>query len=308
MGMPISPTVADEIERTDGVQNVTRLRYAVGELDGQGQGVNAVDPSDLERVVRIQMTHGSVGDLSDDGILVAADVAGREGIEMGDTIRYTMPAGEREYDVVGIYEDNPVLSYPYTVTLGAFADAGFQPADNYLLVNREAGADQVALQADVEELTRDLPTVTVKDQEGFAAEQRAPIDQMLMMIYALLGLAVVIAVLGIVNTLALSVIERTRELGLLRAVGLDRRQLRRMVRLESVVIALLGAVLGTVMGMVFGTALVLTLETDGLSALVLPWRQIGGFVVASALVGVLAAAFPARRAARLDVLRASATE
>jgi putative ABC transport system permease protein len=154
----------------------------------------------------------------------------------------------------------------------------------------------------------DLPTVTLKDQAEFAQEQRAPIDQLLMLIYAMLGLAVVIAVLGIVNTLALSVIERTREVGLLRAVGLSRRQLRRMVRLESTVIALLGATLGVGLGLVFGVGLLSALADEGLDVLSVPGAQLAAFVLASGLVGVLAAVWPARRAAKLDVLKAITTE
>jgi putative ABC transport system permease protein len=119
---------------------------------------------------------------------------------------------------------------------------------------------------------------------------------------------VIIAVLGVVNTLALSVIERTREVGLLRAIGLSRSQLRTMVRLESVVIAVFGALLGLAMGLAFGTALLRALEDDGLSELVVPWPMLVVFIVLAAVVGVLAAVFPARRAARLDVLRAITTE
>jgi putative ABC transport system permease protein len=118
----------------------------------------------------------------------------------------------------------------------------------------------------------------------------------------------VIAVLGIVNTLALSVIERTREVGLLRAIGLGRGQLRRMIRLEAIVIAVLGAVLGVGMGIAFGLALMTSLADDGLEVIVVPGWQLLGYVLAAGLVGVLAAVFPARRAARLDVLRAIATE
>ena len=154
----------------------------------------------------------------------------------------------------------------------------------------------------------DLPTITLKDRAEFAAEQRAPIDQMLSLIYALLALAVVIAVLGIVNTLALSVIERTREVGLLRAVGLSRRQLRTMVRLESMIIFLLGAVLGVGLGSLFGVALQRSQVDSGIGVLSLPFVQLLIFVALAALVGVLAAVWPARRAARLDVLRAITTD
>lgn len=154
----------------------------------------------------------------------------------------------------------------------------------------------------------DLPVVTVKDEAEFAAEQRAPIDQFVLMIFALLGLALVIAVLGIVNTLALSVIERTREVGLLRAIGVSRRQLRWMITLESVVIALLGAVLGVLLGIGFGIALMYALRDQGLEAISVPWAQLAIFLALSVVIGVLAALFPARRAARLDVLQAIATE
>ena len=166
----------------------------------------------------------------------------------------------------------------------------------------------MGLQNRLDEVVADLPIVTVKDQAAFADEQRAPIDQLVLMIFALLGLALVIAVLGIVNTLALSVIERTREVGLLRAIGLSRGQLRVMITLESVVIAVLGAVLGVVLGICFGIAMMYAVRDEGLEVISLPWGQLGIFLAASVVVGVLAAVFPARRAGRLDVLRAIATE
>jgi putative ABC transport system permease protein len=178
------------------------------------------------------------------------------------------------------------------------------PADNFAYVVRAPGASSATVRAGIDAVVADLPTVTLKDQAEFAAEQRAPIDQMLALIYALLGLAVVIAVLGIVNTLALSVIERTREVGLLRAVGLSRRQLRTMVRLESIIIALLGAVLGVGLGLVFGVALQQSQADSGIEVLSVPFAQLFIFVALAALVGVLAAVWPARRAARLDVLKA----
>ena len=150
--------------------------------------------------------------------------------------------------------------------------------------------------------------MSLKDQEEFANEFKANVNQLLFLIYALLGLAIIIAVLGIINTLALSVIERTREVGLLRAVGMSRRQLRRMVRLESIAIAVLGAVLGVVMGVVFGVVLQRAIADQGLDVLSVPYVRLAVFVLIAAIVGVLAALLPARRAARLDVLRAITTE
>src|SRR5262249_10430669 len=143
--------------------------------------------------------------------------------------------------VVGIYADNPVIFFDTVTTLQTLKDQGYPASDNALILDTDP--DVIGIQNELDAVVADLPIVTVKDQAAFADEQRAPIDQLVLMIFALLGLALVIAVLGIVITLALSVIERTREVGLLRAIGLSRRQLRLMITLESIVIAVLGALL-----------------------------------------------------------------
>ena len=174
--------------------------------------------------------------------------------------------------------------------------------------SRRSAVEPVGVQHDLEQVVADLPIVTVKNEAEFAQEQRAPIDQFVKLIYALLGLALVIAVLGIVNTLALSIIERTREVGLLRAIGLSRSQLRLMVTLESVVIAVLGAVLGVVLGIGFGIALMHSLREEGLEVISVPVGQLAIFLVVSVVIGVVAALLPARRAAQLDVLRAIGAE
>jgi len=170
------------------------------------------------------------------------------------------------------------------------------------------GVDVTFVEAAINEQIAALPTVTVKNQREYAAEQREPIDRLVLMIYALLGMAIVIALLGVVNTLALSVIERTREIGLLRAIGLSRAQLRRMIGLESIVIAVLGALLGVAMGVIFGVALMSSLRDEGLTVTRIPTVSLNAFVLSAAIVGVVTAVLPARRAARLDVLTAIATE
>jgi putative ABC transport system permease protein len=177
-----------------------------------------------------------------------------------------------------------------------------------VFVNAAPDADLATVRSDLQEVVADLPTVTVKDPQGFADEQKEQINQFLYLIYALLGLSVIIAVLGVINTLALSVIERTREVGLLRAIGVSRRQLRTVIRLESIVIAVFGALLGIALGVAFGVGLMIALEDQGLTEIVVPWLSLLLFVLAAALVGVVAAVVPARRAARLDVLRAITAE
>jgi putative ABC transport system permease protein len=210
--------------------------------------------------------------------------------------------------VVAVFDTGGALPGDYLVTPDTFVKGGLTPLDSLLFVTKEDGASATAVRRQVDRILRDLPTVTVQDPGEFAAAQREQINLFLYFIYALLGLAVVIAVLGIVNTLALSVIERTREVGLLRAVGLSRRQLRRMVRLESVVVAVLGAVLGVGMGLVFGVALQRAIADQGVDVLSIPWLQLAVFVALAAVAGVLAAVLPARRAARLDVLSAIGAE
>ena len=210
--------------------------------------------------------------------------------------------------MVAILDGSSPLPYNYLVTLRTLKKGGIAPLDTLLFVNKEPGADATQVRRDVKKVVKDLPTVTVQDPAEFAQSQKDQIDFLLNFIYGLLGLAVVIALLGIVNTLALSVIERTREIGLLRAVGVSRRQLRRMVRLEAVVVAVLGAVLGIGMGLVFGIALQRAIADQGVDVLAVPWVQLALFVVFAAVAGVLAAVLPARRAARLDVLNAIGAE
>ena len=236
-GVPFSPVVAEQTANIPGVSSVNRFRFQY--LDGDfTRPMVAVDPGQVTKGLKISMAKGSLNDLSQGTVIVSEKRAEDDGLEMGDEVKVDVPTGEKPYEVVGIFRANQVLGDGYVVSLETFNAAGFQPSDNYVFVSVQEGQRAEVLAA-LKALTKDMPLVTVKDQDGLAEEQRGPIDQLLALIYGLLALALVIAVLGIVNTLALSIIERTREVGLLRAVGVSRRQLRTMIRLESVVIAVL---------------------------------------------------------------------
>lgn len=304
IGQGFAPTIGDQMQQVDGVERVVRERFNAAERDGDRQGIAAVDPTDISSL-ELDVTDGDASGLSAGSVLVQRFWADDEDLEVGDELTFDMPAGERTYVVGGIFEDNPVVVSPVLLTLDDYADAGFPTTDNVLILFTD---DSPGIQDRLDAVVAELPVVTVKDQAAFAQEQREPIDQFVLMIFALLGLALVIAVLGIVNTLALSVIERTREVGLLRAIGLSRSQLRLMITLESVVIAVLGALLGVVLGLGFGVALMYAVRDQGLEVISVPVGQLLVFLVLSVVIGVLAAVFPARRAARLDVLRAIATE
>lgn len=307
IGQAFSPTIGEQMEQVPGVKSLAAIRYGFGELDGDFQGVSAAEPQELEEVMGLELVEGQADDLVDGTALVSQSVAD-DGVEVGDTVPYQLYGEELDLEVVGVFADNPLVGFPYLTTVQTLLDAGVPDNDNLLVVEVEEGASLATVQQRLDDVIADLRMVTVKNQAEFAEEQRAPIDQLLLMIYALLGLALVIAVLGIVNTLALSIIERTREVGLLRAIGLSRRQLRWMITLESVVIAVLGAVLGVLLGISFGVALTYSLRDEGLEVISVPYGQLATFLVIAVVVGVLAAVLPARRAARLDVLHAIATE
>ncbi|WP_457208982.1 ABC transporter permease, partial [Nocardioides sp. P5_C9_2] len=269
------------------------------------EGIAALDPAAFRQGIDLTMVAGSASDLRDGTVILDEEYADERSLSVGDTYDVDLADGPRQLEVVGVYAENPILIFPAVTTPRTLIEAGYRDADNFLIIDTDGSG---AVQAELEGVVADQPIVTVKDQQAFAAEQRGPIDQLVLMIFALLGLALLIAVLGIVNTLALSIIERTREVGLLRAIGVSRAQLRRMVTLESVVIAVLGAVLGVVMGIGFGVALMHALRDQGLEVIDVPVGQLAMFLVASLVIGVLAAVLPARRAARLDVLEAISTD
>jgi putative ABC transport system permease protein len=298
IGAPFSAAIGQQIAQVPGVSQVVPVRYGMAQIGGDDAFLVAADPAAFGRMTSLVVRDGS---LDTGGLVVAQDRADAGGWHVGDTVAITLPSGPADLTVGAIVEPSE-LAGSLIVPLDVLGE--LTPVDSTVYVAADPGADPASVKAGIDAVVADLPTITAKNQAEFAAEQRAPVDQMLTVIYALLGLAVVIAVLGIVNTLALSVIERTREVGLLRAVGLSRRQLRTMVRLESVAIAVLGAVLGVGLGLVFGVSIQRAVADDGISVLSVPAGQLIVFVLLSALIGVLAAVWPARRAARMDVLRA----
>ncbi|MCW2814741.1 MAG: hypothetical protein JWN84_2196 [Nocardioides sp.] len=302
---PFSPSIADRLEDVEGVADVVRQRGDVARYEGGFTFFSATDPDDLDRL-EITVEQGT-GDLPTGSVLLADDFARDSGLGVGDTLDLTVATGEEQFEVGGTFRSNALLQADVVASIRTFEQAGYPAQDQLLVVYGDDGPTP-ALQDGLDDALADQPTVTAKDQTEFAAEQRSQIDQFVLIIYALLGLALLIAVLGIINTLALSVIERTREVGLLRAIGVTRAQLRRMITLESVVIAVLGAVLGVVQGIGFGVALMYAVRDEGLDVISVPAEQLALFLALGVVIGVVAAILPARRAARLDVLQAIATD
>ena len=305
---PFSPAYARRIRQLDGVQAVGVIRAASGRINGGAVSVTAVGPGVLDSALRIPMGKGVATGLRGHAVLVASALAADRGLGTGDRLSIDFPSGGRTYVVGGVFSVNGPVRSDLLMTTAQLKAAGFTPQDSVVLVTASPGASELRVRAEIDHVLKDNPTVTLKNQQEFLDEQKAQIDRLLYIVYALLGLAVVIAVLGITNTLALSVIERTREVGLLRAIGLGRRQLRRMVHLESIAISVLGALLGVAMGVAFGIVLQRAVADRGVDVLSIPWRQLTMFVTLSVVVGSVAAVFPARRAARLNILDAITTE
>jgi len=306
IGQPYSSKITAQAAKVDGVRTVSPIRYVPAVVDGGQLNTVAIDPETFADIEELEASEGTA-DIGQGSVMLSTKH--QSGREVGDTVEVTIGESTAKLKVAGFYTETTTLGTPDVImSVDTVTEMGGQGADNMALIFVEDGADKEAVSSDIEELITQQPLVTLKDQQAYADEQRGFIDQLLIIIYALLGLAIVIAVLGIVNTLGLSVMERTREIGLLRAVGLSRAQLRRMIRLESIAIALLGALLGIVLGVVAGVAIQRSLVEDGITELAIPWLQLLVFVVLAGIVGVLAAVVPAWRASRMDILEAIAQE
>lgn len=311
IGNDFSPSIATDAAKVPGVASISTVRWGQAKVkDDDRAGVAAVDPASYGTVSTLSKADDQalLAKLTDNTVILSVDKAKQYGVSVGSLLPMSFHGKSFDAKVVATFDPASTSPSDTIVSLATWDANGGAPSDSQVYVMTASGADKAAVGSALDKITAGLPTVSVKDIAGYAAEQSKPIDQMLSIIYALLGLAVIIAVLGIINTLALSVIERTREIGLLRAVGLSRRQLRSVLRLESIVIAILGAVLGVVLGVIFGIAIQRALSDQGFTSLSIPWGQLLTFLVLAGIVGVLAAVWPGRRAAKMQILDAIAAE
>jgi putative ABC transport system permease protein len=316
--VPFTAEITDKVRTTRGAGLVVRQRFtpvAVRLPDGKRVETTAAgyDPR-LDDVAHVAYTQGDTAAALGGGHLAMdAKFARDHGVRVGTTIPVEFPAERKTELTVGALTDQGG-SGGFGMQGGLFFGFGtiekYVPGgqDSALYVNAAPGTSPDQLRADLEQTLKPYPQVQVRDQADYKKLVHDQIAVLLYLVYALLGLAIVIAVLGVVNTLALSVVERTREIGLLRAIGLARRQLRRMIRLESVVIAVFGAVLGLALGLVWGLCVQRVLALQGMKSLAVPWTTIVAVVVGSAVVGIVAALLPALRASRMNVLAAIAHE
>jgi putative ABC transport system permease protein len=293
----LSPDLADELRTTSGVDVVTQARLIPAIIDGSAtDAFNAFDTTTVDDMFVLGDVEGDLASLGADGIAVSADQAVEQGWTIGTQVPVTFPSGDTSLVVEAIFSGGTDWVGSMFVDLDALLANGGDAIDYRVYVSGDEAA--------INDVAAAYGSANVLDKDGFLDLVSSEIDTMLGLFYALLMLAVVIALLGIANTLALSIFERTRELGLLRAVGMGRSQVRSTVRWESIIIAVFGTTLGLAIGTFFGWATVRAMADQGIDTLTVPVASLAIVTLIAAFAGAIAAVLPARRAAKVDVLRA----
>jgi putative ABC transport system permease protein len=307
-----SPALGERLGEEPEIAAVTSLRFGFWDNNGTDDFVMAVDTDTIEQTIFLDVQSGSIADLAESGVFVFDETARDNGWVVGDTIPMGFAtSGLQQVEIVGTYAESNVVNSNFLVGKQFYAEnfQGFGTDVDFVLAVKAAdGVTPEAARAVVEAAAADYANVTVRDQAEYRQSQEDQLNTILVFFNGLLVLAVIIAVFGITNTLALSVFERTREIGLLRAVGMSRRQVRRMVRWEAIIVAIIGSLLGIVVGLFFGVIVTAALASQGINVLSIPAVQIVGLVLFGAVAGLFAAILPARKASRLNILEAIAYE
>ena len=305
---PFAPAAGIAIARSPEVTDASSIREGLARLSGTSGDLTGIDPETITQVYKFDWTEGSdqtIRDLSGSGAIVEKQFADDENLHVNDTFNLLSADGDETLLTVrGIYKAPPF--YPLlgkaSILQSRFDELYQRPENAFTFLNTRGGTNE-AVKNSLEAAVADFPDAKVQSREEWITAQDQEFDDFLLLLYVLLALSVIVSVFGMVNTLVLSVFERTRELGMLRAVGMTRDQVSRMVRQESVITALIGAALGLPLGIFLAV-----LVTEALSQFDVqfkpPWHDLAAFAVIAMIVGVIAAVLPARRASRLNVLRA----
>jgi putative ABC transport system permease protein len=304
----LPPRIETEIAAVPGVARAVGLRIGAVKIDGSVEPqVQATDLTIVDQLFDLQVKQGSLAKMGPTGLAIDKKVARSRHWKLGSQVPMQFAlTGKQTFTVEAIYSQPAFGSY--VISLPSYQKNFATQADTSVFVKLKPGVNAIAVRPTIEKVMKNYPQGDLQNRAEFKAAQAKQITQLLNLIYALLLMAIIIAVFGIGVTLALSIFERTREIGLLRAVGMSRAQVRTTVRWESVIIALFGTLLGLIIGIFFGWALVKALASEGLNVLSLPPGRLIILVILGALVGILAAWWPARRASKLDILNAIATE
>ncbi|MEU4307037.1 ABC transporter permease [Streptomyces rochei] len=303
----LSPDVSEKLAGADGVTAVSPLRNSPARIGGDTEYLTGVNGSTIGELTDLKVEQGAF-EVGGTEVVVDGDTAKENGWKAGSAFTVAYEDGEKQrLTVAGVYEGNDMLR-GIMVDNAVLTPHLTDPVDMQVMVKMSDGASSAAKDS-LQQALDTNPAIKIQDKKDISNEIAKMFTLMLNMLYGLLAMAVIVAVLGVINTLAMSVFERSQEIGMLRAIGLDRKGIKRMVRLESLVISLFGGVLGIGLGVFFGWAAgELMGSTIATYELVLPWGRMGVFLLLAAVVGVLAALWPARRAARLNMLQAIKAE
>jgi putative ABC transport system permease protein len=308
-GAGLSPALAESVAELPDVELVAPIRFGDAGIEGKRNFLNATDTTAAAELFELGTVAGSWNDMTDDGIAISERKAEEQGWRVGDTLNLTfVQTGSVPMEVQYIYEENTFGDF--FISLGAF-DANFSQAqrlDFLIFISLQPGVTAEEGRAAIEPLLEPYPIAELRDNQQFKDDQAAQVRQVTNLVYILLALALIIALIGVANTLALSIHERTREIGLLRAVGMTRSQVRSAIRWEAVIISLLGAINGLAIGLIFGWSVVRALRDEGFTDFAIAPGQLLVVVIVLVFFSIVAAIFPARRAAKLDVLRAISSE
>lgn len=299
--------LAGELRQSDSVAAATGFAGVDARVNGTVRSVVGFDFDQIDQLLDVDVTQGSFVTDVDHPAVISVDESESTGIAVGDTVTVQSATGtEVDATIVGLFADQAILGEDYLFDTSVLDAIGITTDAEWLAFSFDDGATQASKHTVLSGLAEKYPYAAIETADQFRDRLAGVVDKILAMVNAMVALAVVIALIGIGNTLALSVFERTRELGLVRAVGMTRRQVRRMVRFEAALVALFGATLGVGLGLLFGYGVVGALPSSFVSTFSVPVPSILVVVLVAAIAGVVASLLPARRAARLDVLDAIA--
>ena len=297
--------LAEQIDAAPEFDRSTPFRFGVAQVDGSSKDVFAADLAQIDGLIDPDVVDGSLLEAGPGDLLIHEDSAEDQGVAVGDTLTLAYANGDtEELTVAAVYGDATILGN-WVIDLSSWQAGRFGTTDDLFVAAKNAeGVSLEEARAVLDDIAADFPQVDVESREEFADGQEAQLDNLLAIIQGMVGFSVLIALLGIANTLALSVFERTREIGLLRAVGMSRRQARSMIRWEAAIVAVFGAALGVVLGIVFGYGVTTALPPSFVNDFAVPWGTLATYVMVAGVAGLVAAYLPARRAGKLNVLEA----
>ncbi len=303
----LSLQLADELNELPEVETATGIGINFATIEGKGRQITVVDPATVGGVFDLDFVAGDVSDLTPEGVLLSEGRAERDGLSVGSPFQLALADGTpRDLTVQGIYSKDD-LAGAITVDQRMFDGSNVDLYDFSVFITKAPGTSEADAEAAIAQVAEGFPNGDLQSRSDYIDSQAGQIQQIVNIIYLLLALSVIIAAVGIVITLVLSVFERRRELGLVRAVGMTRSQVRSSVRWESVITAALGTVQGIVVGLLLGYAIVVALRSEGLNTFTVPWGAIIAVLIIAFLIGVVAAIYPARKATKIDILDAIAT-